>query len=120
MKKILSFLLLILVGVMWLFPSVAPILSIVFLLFSLSVSVSSIIKKHKGLDNPRPKIIKDISILITNILLITFFGGLAGLIANFYTKQYFGAIAGFISAIVASFVVAYLIKKGIGQLFKQA
>jgi F0F1-type ATP synthase assembly protein I len=118
MNKIAPLFLIILIGSMWQFPSAGPALSIVFLLFTLSMAVSSIFKKHKTSDNPRSKIAKDVLILVVTLLLIIFLGGLAGLIANYYARPRFGIAVGFISAIVVSFLVGYLVNKGAGKIFK--
>jgi len=100
-------------------PAAAPALGITMLLFSLAMAISSIFKKHKGTENSRPKIAKDILILVATILLITFLGGLTGMFANYYASLRFGAVAGFVSAIAASFVVGYFVKKGVGKLSRQ-
>jgi hypothetical protein len=86
--------------------------------FSLSMAVSSIFKKHGQAENPRPKIAKDVFILIITLLLIIFLGGLAGMYANYYASPRFGVVAGFISAIGASFAVGYLVNRGVGKLLK--
>ena len=100
----------------WLFPPVTPALSIAFLLFSLAIAISSIFKKHKQSENPRSKIAKDILILLITFLLILFLGGLAGMYANYYASPRFGGLTGFISAIVASFAVGYLVNRGVGKI----
>jgi hypothetical protein len=101
---------------LWLYPSVAPVLGIAFLLSILAIAISSIFKKHKQTENPRPKIVKDVLILVTTLLLIIFLGGLTGIFANYYASLRFGAVVGFVSAIVASFVVGYLVRWGVGKL----
>jgi len=80
------------------------------LLFSLAIAISSIFKKHKQAENPRPKIAKDILILVITLLLIIFLGGLAGIFANQYANPRF------VSAIAASLAVGYLVKMGAGKL----
>jgi hypothetical protein len=101
-----------------LFPSATPVLGIVFLLFSLAIAISSIFKKHKQAENPRPKIAKDILILILTLLLIIFLGGLAGMFANHYASLRFGAVVGLVTAMAVSFVVGYFVKKGVGKIIK--
>lgn len=115
MNKIAPLFFIILIGSMWKFPSAAPALSIVFLLFSLAMAISSIFKKHKISENPRPKVAREVLLLIITLLLIIFFGGLAGLITNYYISPYFGTMIGFLAAIIASFLVGYLIRKGMGK-----
>jgi hypothetical protein len=105
-----------LIGSMWLYPSVTPVLGIAFLLFSLAIAISSIFKKHKQAENPRLKIAKDVSILVATILLITFLDGLAGMFANYYASLRFGVVWGIVSALAASFAVGYLVRWGVGQV----
>ena len=97
-------------------PSFAPILGILSLLFSLTIAISSIIKKHNSAENPRLMVARDILILMITLLLILCVGSLAGLFANYYVSIHFGTIAGFVSAIVVSFSVGYVIKIGIGAV----
>jgi len=108
-----------LIGSMWLFPVGTFALGILFLLFSLSTAIYSIFKKHKGSENPRTKIAKDVLILVIMLLLIIFLGGLAGLFANYYASLHFGRIVGFVAAIAASIVVGYLVKQGITKIFSK-
>jgi len=100
-------------------PTISPKLGIVSLLVSLSLSIHAIFQTHKGTENSRPKIAKDILILVATILLITFLGGLTGMLTNYYTSLRFGVVVGFVSAIAASFVVGYFVKKGVGKLSRQ-
>jgi len=104
------------IGSMWLLPSATPILGVVLILFSLAIAISSIVKKHKQVENPCPKIAKDVLIFVLTLLLFIFFGGLAGLFANHYASLRFGAVVDFVSAIAASFAVGYLVKMGAGKL----
>ena len=123
--KITSLLLFItLIGSIWLFPSGTFALGIIFLLFSLATAIQVIFKKHKQAENPpfdrlrvNFKIAKDVLILVITLLLILFLGGLAGMYANQYASSRFGIVVGFISAIVASFVVGYLVKTGVTKIF---
>ena len=100
---------------MWLLPSTTPVFGIAMLLFSLAIAISSIFKKHKQAENPRSKIAKDVLILVITLLLITFLGGLTGMFANYYASLRFGAVVGFVSAIAASFVVGYFVRRGMGK-----
>jgi drug/metabolite transporter (DMT)-like permease len=91
-------------------------ISLFILLFSLAIAVRYIFERHKYSENPRPKIAKDILILILTLLIITFLSGLAGMFANHYASPRFGAVAGFVSAIAASLAVGYLVKMGARKL----
>jgi L-cystine uptake protein TcyP (sodium:dicarboxylate symporter family) len=103
----------------WQSPALAGILSVVLFLFILGIAILSIFEKHKQAENPRPRIAKDILILVFTLLLIIFLGGLMGLFANYYASLRFGTIAGFVSAIAASFVVGYFVWWGVGKLDRQ-
>jgi ABC-type phosphate transport system permease subunit len=112
MRIVVLLLLIVLIGSIWVFPAVAPALGITLLLFSLAMAISSIFKKHSQAENPRPKIAKDVLILVITLLLIIFLGGLAGMYANHYASPRFGTVVGFVSAIGASFAVGYLVNRG--------
>jgi hypothetical protein len=116
MNTILLILFITLIISFWLYPSATPVLGVLLLLITLAMSVWTIFKKHKGIENPRPKIAKDILILVLTLLLITFLGGLAGMFANYYASPSYGVVWGVISALAASFAVGYLVKKGVGKL----
>lgn len=107
--------LLLLTITLWKFPFVMPLLSVFFVCFSLVISISSIIKKHKQSANPSLKIARDILTLIFILLLAMLLGGLVGMYANQYASQQFGMMAGILSALVASFTVGYLVKWGVGK-----
>lgn len=119
-KRILSLLplplLVFLVISIWKFPAATSILGAVFLLASLAIPTFSIFEKHKDSGNSRAEIAKEVLVLVITLLLIIFLGGLVGLFANYHVSQRFGTIVGFIAAIVSSFLVGYLVKKGMGQL----
>ena len=104
-----------LIGSMWLLPSATSILGIILLLLSLAIAISSIFKKHKQAESPRPKIARDVLIFVATFLLIIFLGGLAGMFANYYASLRFGAVVGFVCAIAASFVVGYFVRWGMGR-----
>jgi len=110
------FLSIVTIGSIWLFSSATSALGIAFLLFSFAVAITTIFEKHKQAENPRPKITKDVLVLVISFLLILFFGGLVGMFANTYVNPRFGGIAGFVAAIAASFVIGYFVKKGMGML----
>ena len=99
-------------------PIATPALGIVSILFSIAIALYAIFEKWKQTENPRPKIIKDILILLLTLLLIIFLGGVAGLFANGYAPPRFGVAVGFISAIAISFVLGYFVKKGIARLIE--
>jgi len=103
---------------MWKYPSLAPAFGIAFLLFNLVLGISSIFEKYKQVESPRPKIVKAVLILIFTFFLIIFLGRLAGMYANHYTSPRFGFLVGFISAVVASFMVGYLVKMGISYAIR--
>jgi len=119
MQKVISFtfalLLALFVISIWEFPAATPVLGILLLLAGLAISVFAIFEKHKGSGNPRVKIARDVSILVITLLLIILFGGLAALFANYYVTLHFGTMIGFLAAIAASFLVGYLIRKGMGR-----
>jgi hypothetical protein len=102
---------------LWLNSSSTPVLAILALLSNLGMTIYSIFEKHKGEENSRLKITKEILILMVTLLLIVFLGGLAGLFANHYISPRFGGTVGLISALVASFILGYGVKKGIGRVF---
>ncbi len=118
MKIVVLLLFIILISSMWQFPSATPAFGIACLLFSLAVAISSIFKKHEQSENPRPKIVKDVLILVIILLLILVLGGLLGIYANHYVSTRFGVFVGVISAMGASFAVGYLVNKGVGKIFK--
>ena len=98
------------------YPAIPGWVGFLYLLFYLSMAISSIFNKHKGSGNQRSKIVKDVLKLVITLILIIFLGGLAGLFANSYASLRFGAVAGFVSAIAVSLVMGYLVQKGMGRL----
>lgn len=102
----------------WLNPAVVPILGGIVLICSLAITLYSIFEKHKDTEFPRIKITKDILVFLAIFVLISFVGGVAGLLTNFYVSNLFGAIAGLICAIVIGFVIVigYLVKRGFQKL----
>lgn len=101
---------------LWFYPSATPALGTVSLLSSLAMAIHAIFEKHKKTEKPRPKIAKDILVLILTILLIAFLGGIAVMLANTYVSLSFGAVVGLVSALGVSFTIGYAIKKGMGRL----
>lgn len=115
--NIIAFLLFVaLLGSIWQLPSATFALGIALLFFSLATAIYSIFQNHKYDQNHRPKIFKDILVLILSLLLILLLGGLVGRFANDYISTRLGVVAGFLSAIAASFSVGYLVRKGMGRL----
>ena len=112
--------LLLLVITLWEFPFVTLLLGVFFVCFSLAVSISSIIKKHKQSENPSLKIVKEILVLIFTLALAMLLGGMAGMYANHYAAQRFGIIPGILSALVASFVIGYIVRWGIGKTISRS
>jgi hypothetical protein len=104
---------------LWLYPPSTLVLAVLTLVFSLGTAIYFIFDKHKGSENSKLKIARELLILLVTLLLIVFLGGLAGLFANSYFSPRFGQQIGLLSALVASFVLGYLVKKGIGKLIKE-
>jgi len=95
------------------------LLGVFFVCFSLIISISSIIKKHKQSENLLLKTVKEILVLIFTILLAMFLDRLAGMYVNQYASQYFGMMVGILSALIASFTVGYLVKRGMGMVISK-
>jgi hypothetical protein len=106
-------LLALLVGSIWKLPAATPILGILLVLTSLTVSVLGIFRKHQGAEHARGKIIKDILMLTVTFLLILLLGGWAALLAHSYVSPRLGMMPGVLAAIAASFTVGYFIRWGI-------
>jgi len=113
------FLLLSILAASLFFSSTVPALGIAVLLFSLAVSIHSIFQKHKGTENSREKIAKDVLVLVFTLLLVILLGGLAGLFAVQHAgSQGWGMTAGFVLAMLASFAVGYTVNKIAGKITK--
>jgi hypothetical protein len=104
----------------WQFPSAMLPLAICLLLFSLGVSVSSILEKHQSVDprsEARRRVARDAGLLaLTSIFLLTL-GGLAGQFAGDFVHRYteghgsgFGIILSFVAALIASFTVGFIVR----------
>jgi DMSO/TMAO reductase YedYZ heme-binding membrane subunit len=100
------------------FPSAVWIFTIASILLMLVTLVSSILEKHKGAENERKKIARDISVLILTLTLVILLGGLAGTLAGRQVQAQFGAGLGIFCALIVSFVVGYLVKKGLGKVLR--
>jgi len=100
---------------LWLFPAATPKLGTASLLFSLTLSTYTILEKHKGTENARPKILKEVGVMVLTLLIIIFLGGLAAMLTNFYVSLSFGEVVGLVSALCVSLVIGYVVKKGMGR-----
>lgn len=98
-----------------LYPLLSPTMGIVSLLFSLSLSTYTIIKKHEGIEHARTKILKDIGVMVLTLITVIFLGGITAMLANYQVGMRWGTVAGLVSAIAASFGVGYLVRKGMGR-----
>ena len=96
----------------WLSPATSPIVGMLSLFLGLALSTHTIIHKHKGTKNARAKILKEASVMVLTLIIILFLGGIAAMLANAQVGIRFGEIAGIVSAIGASFLVGYLVRKG--------
>ena len=101
---------------LWLYPPSTLVLAVITLLFSLGTAIYSIFDKHKGSENSKTKIAREMLILMVTLLLIVFLGGLAGLFANSYISPRFGTTIGVLSALVTSFIVGYVVNKSFGRM----
>jgi hypothetical protein len=98
------------------YPPVSRILGIATLFLSLALSAYTIHEKHKGIEHARPKILKDVGVMVLTLILIIFFGGVAALLSNTQVSGRWGEVAGLISAVAASFAVGYFIRMGMMRL----
>ena len=94
------------------YPAMSLVLGITSLLFTLPLSIYAIIQAHKGTENARRKILKEAGLMVVILVLIIFLGGIAALLANYQVSMRWGEVAGLLSAIGASFLVGYLVRKG--------
>ena len=100
----------------WVIPTFAYIFVLISLLFSLALSTYTIHNKHKGTEHARAKILKEVGVMILTLVIVLFLGGTAAMLANYQVGIRLGEVAGLVSAIGASFVVGYFVRKGIGIL----
>ncbi|MBI2332765.1 MAG: hypothetical protein HYU84_11515 [Chloroflexi bacterium] len=101
---------------LWLSPSISPTLGMVSLLLSLALSTYAIYDKHKGTENARPKILNEVGVMVLTLVIILFLGGIVAMLANYQVGMRWGEVAGLLSAIGASFLMGYLVRKGIMRL----
>ncbi len=100
----------------WLYPEVSLALGIISLSFNLALSIYAIFKKHKGTENARAKILKEVCLMALTFIVIIFLGGIAAMLANYQVGMRWGEVAGLLSAIGASFGVGYLVRAGMMKL----
>lgn len=98
------------------YPAFGSVLGMLSLLFTLTLSTCTIYTKHKGAENARPKILKEVGVMVLTFIVIIFLGGIAAMLANYQVGMRWGEVAGLLSAIGASFGVGYLVRKGMGGL----
>lgn len=94
------------------YPTITPVLGIITLLPTLALSTYTIFQTHKGTENARSKILKEVGMMVLILIVILFLGGIAAMLANYQVGMRWGEVAGLVSAIGASFVVGYLVRKG--------
>jgi fructose-specific phosphotransferase system IIC component len=100
----------------WFYPVASPVLGITSLLVSLALSTYAIYHKHKGTENARPKILKEVGVMVFTLIAVLFLGGIAAMLANAQVSVRWGEVAGIVSAIGASFLAGYLVRKGMLRL----
>jgi cytochrome bd-type quinol oxidase subunit 2 len=122
LKKYAGFILLFLIsGIFlsaWFLPSVMWTFVATAILFLLATSIFFILKKHKGADDKRQKVTRDIVILVVTLTVIVLLGWLTGTLVGRQAQAQFGARIGLLCALIVSFVVGYLVKKGLGKVLR--
>lgn len=98
------------------YPTITPALGTITLLLSLALSTYVIYDKHKGTEPARAKILKEVGVMVFTFILVLFLGGVTALLANAQVGIRWGEIAGIVSALGASFLVGYLVCKGMMRL----
>ncbi|MFN8434343.1 MAG: hypothetical protein U0V18_09990 [Anaerolineales bacterium] len=99
-----------------LYPTATPILGIIALLLTLALSTYTIYAKHKGTQHARAKILKEVGVMVLTLIAVIFLGGIASMLVNVQVGMRWGEVAGLVSAIGASFLVGYMIRKGMMRL----
>lgn len=100
------------------YPSASSILGITSLLLSLALSIYTIYQTHKGTENARAKILKEVGVMVLTLIIILFLGGIVAVLTNYQVSMRWGEVAGVVSAIGASFLVGYLVRMGMMKLNK--
>lgn len=119
--KILSLLILFLIAVVFplvFYPETSSILGMVFFLSSLFFSIYTIFQAHKGDEYALRKILKDVGNMVFTLVIVLFLGGIAAMLANYQVGMRWGEVAGLVSAIGASFLVGYLVRKVMMRLVR--
>jgi len=101
-----------------LYPTATPILGIIALLLTLALSTYTIYAKHKGTQHARAKILKEVGVMVLTLIAVIFLGGIASMLVNVQVGMRWGEVAGLVSAIGASFLVGYMIRKGMMRLVR--
>ncbi len=123
MKKYLPIISIFFLGVtlfsLVLYPIISPILGVIVSLLTLALYT-----KHKGTEHARPKILKEVGVMVLTLVIVLFLGGIASMLANAQVGMRWGTVAGLVSAIAASFAacpepvegVGYLVRVGMGRV----
>lgn len=88
------------------------------ILLFLTIDTFFILEKHKDAEDKRQKITRDILILIVTLILIVLLGWLAGTLVGGQARAQFGMRVGLLCALIVSFGVGYLVKKGLGKVLR--
>ncbi len=104
----------------WKFPSAAPVIGILFLVFSLGIAVSSVIAKHRAAYQEgrltRFTFARNVCLDVFGILLAMVFAALLGrYVAELVAQQIDGALLRF----AAGMLVGVVIGIGVGLLVRQ-
>ena len=117
MKKYLPIISIFFLGVtlfsLVLYPIISPILGVIVSLLTLALYT-----KHKGTEHARPKILKEVGVMVLTLVIVLFLGGIAAMLANYQVGIRWGTVAGLVYAIGASFVVGYLVRVGMGRVIR--
>ncbi|MBK7450902.1 MAG: hypothetical protein IPJ47_16375 [Anaerolineales bacterium] len=70
--------------------SITPILGIITLLLSLTLSTYAIIQKYAGTEHARAKILKEVGVMVLTLVIVLFLGGIASMLANYQVGMRWG------------------------------
>lgn len=127
MKLVGLLLLVILVILMWFFPSAMPVLGMSLLLLSFGVVILPIIKKQRELykrgNLTSGELVRKIALEVFGILLAMALAGLAGrylgqIVSTQITDELIKLIAGTLIGLLAGIGVGILVKRTWGQILK--